>query len=101
MNVLIEYTYKYFGFFIEKVIGNCAALVMFLSTGLAILEIFRRYILGVTFEWGQDAVSYFMISALFLYFCVTQYKRSHLAMRAAVDALKNKGFIRLSQCSRI
>ena len=68
MNVLIEYTYKYFGFFIEKVVGNCAALVMFLSTGLAILEIFRRYILGVTFEWGQDAVSYFMISALFLYF---------------------------------
>ena len=101
MNLLLENSYKCIGWFIEKVIANCAALVMFLATGLAIVEIFRRYILGVTFEWGQDAVSYFMISALFLYFCVTQYKRSHLAMRAAVDALNNKGFIRLTQCLRI
>ena len=101
MNLFLETAYKYIAWFVEKLIGNCAALVMFLATGLAIVEIFRRYILGVTFEWGQDAVSYFMISALFLYFCVTQYKRSHLAMRAAVDALNKKGFIRITKLIRI
>ena len=101
MDSVLDKIYRSIAFFVEKIIGNCAALIMFLATGLAIIEIFRRYILGVTFEWGQDAVSYFMISAMFLYFCVTQYKRSHLAMRAAIDALNNKGFIRFTQILRI
>mgnify|MGYP006177825281 CR=1 FL=1 len=101
MESILDKIYKYIAFFIEKIIGNCAALMMFLATGLAVVEIFRRYILGITFEWGQDAVSYFMISALFLYFCVTQLKRSHLAMRAAVDAINKKGFTRVTQLFRI
>ena len=101
MDLILDKIYRFVGLFVEKIIGNCAALVMFSATGLAIVEIFRRYILGVTFEWGQDAVSYFMISALFVYFAVTQYRRSHLSMKAAIDILNKKGFVRLTLIFRI
>jgi TRAP-type C4-dicarboxylate transport system permease small subunit len=65
-----------------------------LATGLALLEIVRRYILGVTWHWGQDAVTYFIVGSIFLFFAVTQARRSHLAMSAVLDLLKAKGHVR-------
>ena len=43
---------------IEKILGTLSALLMIGVTLFALAEIFRRYILGVVFEWGQDAVIY-------------------------------------------
>ena len=65
---------------------------MFLGTGLAIMEVFRRYVFGVVYDWGQDAVTYGIVSAsVFLYFAVTQARRSHLRVSFVVDALEAAG----------
>jgi TRAP-type C4-dicarboxylate transport system permease small subunit len=95
MELVVDRAYRAFRFLIDKVIGNCAAFVMLAGTCLAIVEIVRRYLLGFVFEWGQDAVTYMLVSSIFLFFAVTQARRSHLAMSAAVDWLKGKGFMKL------
>lgn len=94
MDHLIDRTYKVFRLFLEGIIGNGAALVMLGATLLAIMEILRRYIFGLVFDWGQDAVTYGLVSAMFLYFAVTQARRSHLTVTAAVDELKRRGFLK-------
>ena len=38
-------------------------------TLLAVLEVIRRYGFGVSFEWQQDAVTYGILSGIFLFFC--------------------------------
>lgn len=94
MDWIVDKLYRGFRFFLDYIIAYGAMLVMFLGTWLAISEVARRYIFGVVFDWGQDAVTYGMVGSLFLYFAVTQAKRSHLRMSAAVDALEDKGFKR-------
>ncbi|MBT5107458.1 MAG: TRAP transporter small permease [Rhodospirillaceae bacterium] len=95
MEVAIDRLYRVVRFITDKIIGNGAAFVMLAATILAIIEIFRRYILGVVFDWGQDAVTYMMVSAVFLYFAVTQAQRSNLAMLALIDMLRKRGYIKL------
>ena len=95
MELVIDRLYQVVRFIIDKIIGNCAAFIMLASTLLAIIEIFRRYILGFVFDWGQDAVTYMMVSSVFLYFAVTQAHRSNLAMLAFVDILRKRGYIKL------
>ncbi|MEM6662266.1 MAG: TRAP transporter small permease, partial [Pseudomonadota bacterium] len=56
---------------------------------------FRRYIFGVVYDWGQDAVTYGIVSAVFLYFAVTQARRSHLRVSFVIDALEQRGLNRL------
>lgn len=95
MEVAIDRLYRVVRFIVDKVIGYSASFVMLGGTCLAIVEIFRRYILGVVFDWGQDAVTYMMVSAIFLYFATTQAKRSNLAMLAFIDFLRKRGHIKL------
>lgn len=91
MNQLLDRTYRVLRFVTDKIVGYLAAIVMLAATGLALLEILRRYVFGVTFHWGQDAVTYFIVGSIFLFFAVTQARRSHLAMSAILDLLKAKG----------
>jgi TRAP-type C4-dicarboxylate transport system permease small subunit len=79
---------------INLVLGNCSAYLMIAVTIFALVEIIRRYIFGVVFEWGQDAVIYAMVSSVALYICVTQIKRGHLVMSAVLQLLNAKGFHR-------
>ena len=79
---------------INLVLGNCSAYLMIAVTIFALAEIIRRYIFGVVFEWGQDAVIYAMVSSVALYICVTQIKRGHLVMSAVLQLLNAKGFHR-------
>ena len=67
---------------------------MIAVTLFALSEIIRRYIFGVIFQWGQDAVIYAMVSSVALYICVTQIKRGHLVMSAVLQLLNAKGFHR-------
>lgn len=90
----IDKLYRGYRWFLEAVIGNAAALVMLWATALAISEILRRYVFRTTFEWGQDAVTFVLVSALVLYFAVTQSRRSHLAVEAVVDVFKKKNMVR-------
>ena len=79
---------------ITAVLGRCSALLMIAVTLFALAEIFRRYIFGVVFEWGQDAVIYMMVSSVAFYICVTQINRNHLVMSAVLQLLNTKGFHR-------
>lgn len=80
--------------YISLILGNLSAYLMIGVTLFALAEIIRRYIFGVVFEWGQDAVIYAMVSSVALYICVTQINRSHLVMSAVLQLLNAKGFHR-------
>jgi TRAP-type C4-dicarboxylate transport system permease small subunit len=95
MDEILDRIYRGVRFLLDGVVGNCASIVLLAATLLALAEIVRRYLFGVVFEWGQDAVTYMIVGAVFLYFGATQAKRAHLVMSAATDALKAKGFARL------
>jgi len=94
MDWIVDRLYRVFRFFLDYIIGYSAIVIMLLGTMLAVAEVARRYIFGVVFDWGQDAVTYGMIGSIFLYFAVTQAKRSHLRMSAVMDALENSGWWR-------
>ena len=100
MESVLDNTYKGLRFFTDKIVGYFAALIMIGGTGLALLEIGRRYVLGVTFHWGQDAVTYFIVGSISLFFAVTQARRSHLAMSVVLDLLKAKGMLRAAMFIR-
>lgn len=95
MDFIFDRVYRVFRFLLDDVIGNLATLTMFLGTALAITEVFRRYVFGVVFDWGQDAVTYGIVSSVFLYFAVTHARRSHLRVSFVVDSLEQKGKQRL------
>lgn len=79
---------------ISNILGKCSAYLMIAVTLFALAEIIRRYIFGVVFEWGQDAVIYMMVSSVAFYICVTQINRNHLVMSALLQLLNEKGFHR-------
>ena len=41
--------------------------------------------------WGQDAVTYVLVSSVFLYFAVTQARRSHLRVSLGPDLMERAG----------
>ncbi len=94
MEIALDRTYRVYRFVLDNVVGHGAAIVMLASVLLAMFEIIRRYMFGVVYDWGQDAVTYFTVGAIFLYFAVTQARRSHLAVSALMDYLRGKGFVR-------
>lgn len=95
MDFVLDRTYWVLRFLLEKVIGYFAVLVMFSATALAIVEVFRRYVFGLVYPWGQDAVTYVLVASLFLYFAVNQARRSHLRISFAIEMLEKAGQQRL------
>jgi TRAP-type C4-dicarboxylate transport system permease small subunit len=79
---------------IDRVVGWVSAVMLIVLTLFALVEIIRRYIFGVVFEWGQDAIIVGMIAAVALYFGVTQIRRSHLVMNAIIQLLHSRGYLR-------
>ena len=94
MDWVVDRLYRGFRFILDYVIGYSAVAIMFIGTWLAIAEVARRYLFGVVFDWGQDAVTYGMVGSIFLYFAVTQARRSHLRMAALMDTLEAAGWQR-------
>lgn len=92
MEAVIDKTYRGVRYFFDVIVANCAAFVLLGSTVLALAEIVRRYLFGTVFDWGQDAVTYYTVAAVFIFCGVTQARRSHLAMSAAMDVLRAKGY---------
>lgn len=86
---------------IERVVGWLSAVMLLVLTLFAMLEIVRRYIFGVVFEWGQDALIVGMVAAVALYFGVTQIRRSHLVMNAIVQLLHSRGYLKTVGALRI
>ena len=69
---------------IWRLLGWLSSALLLGLTLFALLEIVRRYVFGVIFEWGQDAVIVGIVTAVALSFCVTQVRRGHLVMNAIV-----------------
>ncbi len=94
MEIVLDRSYRVLRFLLDRMIGYIAVLVMFLGTMLAIFEVVRRYLFGVLYPWGQDAVTYGMLASIFLYFAVTQARRSHLRMSFVIDWMETGGMSR-------
>lgn len=86
---------------IELVVGWVSAVMLLILTLFALLEIVRRYIFGVVFEWGQDALIVGMVAAVALYFGVTQIRRSHLVMNAIIQLLHSRGYHKIVGALRV
>lgn len=86
---------------IDTVLGWLASATLLVLTLFALLEIVRRYILGLAFEWGQDAIIVGMVSAVAFYFCVTQVRRNHLVMNAFVQLAHSRGYHKAVAISQI
>jgi len=80
---------------IDLVVGWISAAMLLVLTLFALLEIVRRYLFGVVFEWGQDALIVGMVAAVALYFGVTQIRRSHLVMNAIIQLLHTRGYLKI------
>ena len=87
----MEKAYAAWRAFQEKVLARVAAVLLVGCTLLALLEVGRRYLIGRSFEWQQDAVTFFMLSGVYLYFCVAQRQRSHLAVTVVPELLAVAG----------
>lgn len=66
--------------FQDRVLAPSGAVLFVGSTLLALLEVGRRYVLGKSFEWQQDAVTFFILSGVFLYFSISQRRNAHLSV---------------------
>jgi TRAP-type C4-dicarboxylate transport system permease small subunit len=75
----------------DRLLAPAAALVLLGCTLLALLEVVRRYVFGVSYEWQQDAVTYFLLSGVFLYFGIAQRRGSHLTVDIFVHILRSAG----------
>jgi TRAP-type C4-dicarboxylate transport system permease small subunit len=78
--VLIEKAYAAWRAFQDRILAPVAAVLFVGSTLLALLEVGRRYILGRSFEWQADAVTFFILSGVFLYFSISQRREAHLTV---------------------
>jgi TRAP-type C4-dicarboxylate transport system permease small subunit len=87
----MEKAYAVWRGFQERAVAPAAALLMIAMTLLALLEVGRRYLLGHSFEWQQDAVTFFMLSGVYLYFSVVQRKNDHLSMTVLPELLAAAG----------
>ena len=73
--------------FQDQLLARAAAILFVGCTLLALLEIVRRYVFGVSFEWQSDAVTFFMLSAVFLFFSISQRHGEHLAVTVVMETL--------------
>ena len=83
----MEKAYAAWRAFQERILAPAAALLLIGCTLLALLEVGRRYIFGFSYEWQADAVTYFMLSGVFLYFAISQRHNSHLAVTLIPELL--------------
>jgi len=87
----VEKAYVIWRAFQEKVLGPAAALLLLGCTLLALLEVVRRYVFGQSFYWQQDAVTYIILSAVFLYFGIAQRRASHLSVTVFLEIAEVAG----------
>ena len=83
----MEKAYALWRTFQERFVARAAALLLLGCTLLALLEIVRRYVFGVSFEWQSDAVTFFILSGVYLYFSVSQRHNDHLSVTVVTELL--------------
>ena len=76
----MEKAYAAWRAFQDGFLAYAGAVLFVGSTLLALLEVGRRYLLGASFDWQQDAVTFFILSGVFFYFSVSQRRDAHLTV---------------------
>jgi TRAP-type C4-dicarboxylate transport system permease small subunit len=87
----VESAYAAWRAFQDKFLAHATALVLLGTTLLALVEVVRRYVFGFSYEWQQDAVTFFTISAVYLFFGISQRRGGHLSVTLLVDSLAALG----------
>jgi TRAP-type C4-dicarboxylate transport system permease small subunit len=87
----VEKAYVFWRALQDRLFAPAAAALLLGCTLLALLEVVRRYVFGVSFEWQQDAVTYFLLTAVFLYFGISQRRGTHLTVDIFVHVLRSFG----------
>jgi TRAP-type C4-dicarboxylate transport system permease small subunit len=87
----VEKAYAIWCAFQDRFLARAAALLLLGCTLLALLEVARRYVLGFSFEWQQDAVVFFTLSGVFLYFSIAQRHDAHLSVTVVPEVLETLG----------
>jgi TRAP-type C4-dicarboxylate transport system permease small subunit len=78
-------------YFQNRFLQYCAALLLLGATLLALLEVVRRYVFGQSFPWQQDAVTFGILCAVFLFFSIVQSRNLHLRVTLVLTALRHNG----------
>jgi TRAP-type C4-dicarboxylate transport system permease small subunit len=97
----VEKAYAAWRAFQDRFLGHAAALMFVASTLLALIEVVRRYLFGQSFEWQQDAVTYFILSGVFLYFGISQRRDAHLAVTLVPELLGHFGLRKIDVLIRL
>ena len=87
----METAYAAWRAFQDRFLAHAAALVLLGTTLLALVEVVRRYVFGFSYEWQQDAVTFFTISATYLFFGIAQRRGGHLTVSLLVESLDALG----------
>ena len=87
----MEKAYALWRAFQDQVLARAAAYLLIGCTLLALAEVVRRYLFGVSFEWQQDAVTFFILSGVFLYFAISQRHNEHLNVIVLLEILRAGG----------
>jgi TRAP-type C4-dicarboxylate transport system permease small subunit len=87
----VERAYAAWRAFQDRFLARAAALLLLGCTLLALLEVVRRYVFGQSYEWQQDAVTLFILAAVFLYFGISQRHGAHLNVNLLTGALEASG----------
>jgi TRAP-type C4-dicarboxylate transport system permease small subunit len=87
----VENAYAAWRAFQDRFLAHAAALVLLGTTLLALVEVVRRYVFGYSYEWQADAVTFFTLSATYLFFGISQRRGGHLSVTLLVDSLDSLG----------
>jgi len=87
----VEKAYAVWRAFQDRFLAHAAALVLLGTTLLALVEVVRRYVFGFSFEWQADAVTFITLSAVYLFFGISQRRGGHLAVTILTDSLDALG----------
>lgn len=87
----MEKAYATWRAFQDRFLAPVAALLLLGCTLVASLEVVRRYVFGLSYEWQQDLVTYGTLSAVYLYFGIAQRHGSHLNVTLLTDSLDTLG----------
>lgn len=75
----------------DKIIRTISVILLLGPTLLAIVEVFRRYIIGKSYYWQADVVVYFILAGVFLHFGITQRREDHLQVTLVLELLSRRG----------
>jgi len=87
----VEKAYAVWCAFQDKVLARAAAFLLIGCTLLALTEVVRRYLFGSSFQWQQDAVTFFILSGVYLYFAISQRHNEHLNVIVILELLQAGG----------